>query len=69
MCMFVMLCLEMFYAFILSETCMEGLQHVKVFICVGKVWVRLPKAPERIPQGGPKGCRHTALIVPINEPM
>ena len=40
--------------FILSETSIEGLKHVEVYIHVGNVWVRLPKGPQRCPQEGPQ---------------
>ena len=64
--MFVMVFLVMFYVFVLGETYMEGLKHVKVYIYIGKVRVWLPKDPTRSPHGGPKGCRDTALVVLID---
>ena len=57
----------MFYLFILGETLMEGLKHLKVHIHIGNVGERLPKVPARVRQEGPKGCRDTTLAVSIDE--
>ena len=60
-------CLKVLRVIVLSETNVECTWHVKVFIYIGNSQVRLPKGNAKSPQGGPKGCRDTALAVSIDE--
>ena len=57
--------LDVLHVFVLGDTDVEVPLHFKVYFYVENVRVRLPKGPARGSQGGPKGCRDTALAVPI----
>lgn len=59
--------LDVFYVCLLGEIDQKGPVHVKVYIYIGNFYVRLPKGPPRVPQGGHICFQDTTSAVSIDE--